>query len=129
MLIDIRLRPDATAEEFEAALRQIPAGTEALHVTGSFDYLIRATIPDAAHLDQLIRALKHTAGADETHTRLAAPQRTQTQTDRPPVDDRLPADGLLLRGLTLECTPRHSIQGCPLRRRPPSTAAALRTPL
>lgn len=71
VLIDIRLRPDVTAEQFEAALRQIPAVTEALHVTGSFDYLARATIPDAAHLDQLIRALKHTAGAAGAHTRLA----------------------------------------------------------
>jgi len=47
VLIDVRLRPDTTAERFETGLHQIPSITEALHVTGSFDYLIRATIPDA----------------------------------------------------------------------------------
>lgn len=33
------------------------------------------------------------------------------------------------RGLTLECTPRHTVEACPLRRRTSSTAAAHRPPL
>lgn len=65
------MRSETTADQFETVLYKIPAITEALHVTGSFDYLIRASIPDGAHLDQLVRQLKHTARAAETHTRLA----------------------------------------------------------
>ena len=71
VFIDVRLRSDQNGEEFEAALGRLAAVTEAVHVTGAFDYLLRAEVSDAAGLDRLIRELKRSAGVSETQTRLA----------------------------------------------------------
>lgn len=69
--IDVRLRADQNSDDFEAALTRLASVTEAVHVTGGFDYLLRADVSDAAALDRLIRELKRTAGVTETETRLA----------------------------------------------------------
>jgi Lrp/AsnC family leucine-responsive transcriptional regulator len=70
VLIDVRLGPEATAERFETAVARLPAVAEAVHVTGNFDYHLRASVPDAAQLDALIRQLKRDAGVAESSTRV-----------------------------------------------------------
>ncbi len=66
---DVRLRPDVTGEAFEAALPGIPAVTDAVHLTGAADYLLRLACADPADLDATVRALK-AAGARSTESRL-----------------------------------------------------------
>lgn len=69
--IDVRLHPDRGSEQFlawTAGLRQI---TDAVHVTGPYDYLLRVRARDTAALDRLLRLLKNDAGAAQTQTRLA----------------------------------------------------------
>ena len=70
VLIDVQLRQDQSDDAFEAALRDLPAVTEANHVTGTFDYLMRADLPDAASLDRLLRELKQRTGVAATNTRV-----------------------------------------------------------
>jgi Lrp/AsnC family leucine-responsive transcriptional regulator len=70
VLIDVQLRQDQSDDAFEAALRDLPAITEANHVTGTFDYLMRADLPDAASLDRLLRELKQRTGVAATNTRV-----------------------------------------------------------
>ena len=70
VLIDVQLRPDQSDDAFEAALRDLPAITEASHVTGTFDYLLRADLPDPAGLDRLLRELKRRHGVAATNTRV-----------------------------------------------------------
>jgi Lrp/AsnC family leucine-responsive transcriptional regulator len=70
VLIDMRLSPDQSDDGFEALLHEYPAITEANHVTGPFDYLLRADLPDAASLDMLLRDLKRRAGVAATNTRV-----------------------------------------------------------
>ncbi len=69
VLIDVRLHPDQSDDDFEATLRRVPAITEANHVTGTYDYLLRADLPDAASLDLLLRELKQ-YGVAATSTRV-----------------------------------------------------------
>ena len=70
VLIDVQLRQDQSDDAFEAALRDLPAITEANHVTGTFDYLMRADLSDAASLDRLLRELKQRTGVAATNTRV-----------------------------------------------------------
>jgi Lrp/AsnC family leucine-responsive transcriptional regulator len=70
VLIDVQLRPEQSDDAFEAALRDLPAIIEANHVTGAFDYLLRADLPEIASLDRLLRELKQRAGVGATSTRV-----------------------------------------------------------
>ncbi|MEU6239090.1 Lrp/AsnC family transcriptional regulator [Kitasatospora sp. NPDC047058] len=71
VFIDVRLRPETDSDTFETLALRLPGVTETAHVTGEYDYLLRARIPDAAGLDQLLRRLKHDAGVAHSSTRLA----------------------------------------------------------
>ncbi|MDM7829799.1 Lrp/AsnC family transcriptional regulator [Cellulomonas edaphi] len=74
VFIEVRLAPDATNEGFTAALLQppgFPQLLDAVHVTGSYDYLLHAVVPDPPALDALVRRLKREAGVAQTFTRLA----------------------------------------------------------
>ena len=73
VFIDLRLRPDVTYEAFAAsrASGAFPELLDAVHLTGSYDYLVHAVVPDAAALDRLVRRLKSDAGVAQTFTRLA----------------------------------------------------------
>jgi len=62
-----RLSPLASGTD--RVVRDLPAITEANHVTGTFDYLMRADLPDTASLDRLLRELKRRAGVAATSTR------------------------------------------------------------
>ncbi|WP_406194537.1 Lrp/AsnC family transcriptional regulator [Kitasatospora sp. NBC_01560] len=71
VFIDVRLRPETDSDAFEAQALRLPGVTETAHVTGEYDYLLRARVADAAGLDQLLRRLKHEAGVAHSSTRLA----------------------------------------------------------
>jgi Lrp/AsnC family leucine-responsive transcriptional regulator len=73
VFIDLRLRPDVTYEAFATsrASGAFPEILDAVHLTGSYDYLVHAVVPDAASLDRLVRRLKADAGVVQTFTRLA----------------------------------------------------------
>ncbi|OIQ75006.1 leucine-responsive regulatory protein [mine drainage metagenome] len=73
VFVDLRLRADVTYEAFAAsrASGAFPEILDAVHLTGSYDYLVHAVVPDAASLDRLIRRLKADAGVAQTFTRLA----------------------------------------------------------
>jgi Lrp/AsnC family transcriptional regulator, leucine-responsive regulatory protein len=66
---DVQLGDDVPAADFEAALREVPAVTDAVHLTGAFDYLLRLACADPADLDATLYALKR-AGARRTETRV-----------------------------------------------------------
>lgn len=69
--IDVRLDPAADYEAGVTALRSLPAVVDAVHVTGAYDYLVRAFVPDTSSLDALLRSLKRDCGASHTQTRIA----------------------------------------------------------
>ncbi|MBT0993924.1 Lrp/AsnC family transcriptional regulator [Cellulomonas sp. DKR-3] len=72
VFVEVRLNPGTTNEAFVATVSSgFPQVHDAVHVTGSYDYLLHAHVPDPATLDQLVRRLKTEAGAAQTFTRLA----------------------------------------------------------
>lgn len=72
VFIEVRLADGTTNEAFSAAVgRQFPQVLDAVHVTGSYDYLLHAVVADPAALDLLVRRLRRDAGAGQTFTRLA----------------------------------------------------------
>lgn len=72
VFVEVRLAPGTTNEAFAAAVSSdFPQVRDAVHVTGSYDYLLHAFVPDPAALDHLVRRLKTRAGAAQTFTRLA----------------------------------------------------------
>ncbi|NUU19583.1 Lrp/AsnC family transcriptional regulator [Cellulomonas humilata] len=72
VLIEVRLADGTTNEAFTAALDAgFPQVIDAVHVTGSYDYLLHAFVADPAALDLLVRRLKREAGVGQTFTRLA----------------------------------------------------------
>ena len=72
VFIEVRLAEATTNEEFTAALtRGFGQVLDAVHVTGSYDYLLHAVVADPAALDLFVRRLKREAGAGQTFTRLA----------------------------------------------------------
>ena len=73
-----------TNESFTAALRGFPQVLDAVHVTGSYDYLLHAVVADPAALDLFVRRLKREAGAGQTFTRLALCARQKGPPAHPP---------------------------------------------
>jgi Lrp/AsnC family leucine-responsive transcriptional regulator len=69
-LIDVRLASPAESERFERLAQALEAVTDAAHLTGRFDYQVRAACTDAGDLDRLIRTLKSEGGVVETDTRI-----------------------------------------------------------
>jgi Lrp/AsnC family transcriptional regulator, leucine-responsive regulatory protein len=69
-LIDVRLAASGTNAEFEAEMEKLEAITDAVHVTGRFDYQLRVACRDTAELDRLLRHLKREGGVTETETRV-----------------------------------------------------------
>jgi Lrp/AsnC family leucine-responsive transcriptional regulator len=71
VFVEVRLADGTTNESFTAALRSFPHVLDAVHVTGSYDYLLHAVVADPVALDLFVRRLKREAGAGQTFTRLA----------------------------------------------------------
>lgn len=68
--IDVKLRPDTSAAQFEAALRKLPQVTGATLMTGSYDYAVRVACSDRDELVRVTEALRSSAGAQDTYSRL-----------------------------------------------------------
>ena len=71
VFIDVRLDSDTDDDRFTASMARISQVVEAIHVTGPYDYLLRALVPDTGALDLLLRRLKRECGAAQTQTRVA----------------------------------------------------------
>lgn len=71
VFIDVRLDSGTDSSEFARMLRGLGHIREAIHVTGPYDYLLRAHVHDPQQLDRLLRRLKTSCGALQTQTRLA----------------------------------------------------------
>lgn len=69
--IDVRLAEGRDSTDFLAWAQQERKITDAVHLTGPYDYLLRAQVRDTGELDLLLRRLKRTAGAAATQTRIA----------------------------------------------------------
>jgi Lrp/AsnC family leucine-responsive transcriptional regulator len=67
--IDVRLRPEASPEAFEAAVGAIGRVRDLAFVTGRFDYHVRVACADVDELDETVRAVRD-AGAAQTETRI-----------------------------------------------------------
>lgn len=70
VVIGLRARPDHDRVALEAWLRRQPCITEAVHLTGAHDYLVRALCRDTTELDDLLMAMKAEGGVAETETRV-----------------------------------------------------------
>lgn len=71
VFIDLRLDADTDNAEFTTKVAEIRDIVDAVHVTGPYDYLLRAYVRDTSMLDKLLRRLKKECGAAQTQTRVA----------------------------------------------------------
>ena len=71
LFLDIRLKEGVTCDDFLALSDDFTEVLDAVHLTGPYDVLVRAVVPDAAALDRFVRRLKSEAGVAQTSTRLA----------------------------------------------------------
>jgi Lrp/AsnC family leucine-responsive transcriptional regulator len=71
VFIDLRLDAATDNDGFAEMIARVSQVVEAIHVTGPYDYLLRAQVPDTAALDVLLRRLKKECGAAQTSTRVA----------------------------------------------------------
>jgi Lrp/AsnC family leucine-responsive transcriptional regulator len=69
-LIDVRILPTTSPDDFERLVASLPAVTEMTFLTGRFDYQLRVACRDADELDQTIRKIRRDAGAAGTETRI-----------------------------------------------------------
>jgi Lrp/AsnC family leucine-responsive transcriptional regulator len=69
-IIDVRLLPSTSPEDFEEEVAKLDAVRDAVFVTGRFDYQLRLACRDSRHLDQTVRAIRQHAGAALTETRI-----------------------------------------------------------
>jgi Lrp/AsnC family leucine-responsive transcriptional regulator len=68
--IDVKLRPDTSAADFERAIRLMPQLISATLLTGSYDYVLRVACTDRADLVEVAERLRNQAGALETYSRV-----------------------------------------------------------
>ncbi len=68
-LIDVKLKPDMPALDFEGILQTVPGVVEAYLQTGPFDYLLRVACRDQEDLMRLIEALRARGGVQDTQSR------------------------------------------------------------
>jgi Lrp/AsnC family leucine-responsive transcriptional regulator len=69
-LIDLRLVPTTTPDQFERVAAALDGVEEVAFVTGRFDFQLRAACRDSADLDRLLRELRSSGSVAETETRL-----------------------------------------------------------
>jgi Lrp/AsnC family leucine-responsive transcriptional regulator len=69
--IDVRLADGFDDSDFLSAVRPLTEVIDAVHLTGGFDFLVRAVVADTASLDLLVKRLKRDCGASYTQTRVA----------------------------------------------------------
>ena len=66
--IDVRLRPETSAQNFEAAVAKIPGIVSACIVTGDFDSRVRVACRDHSDLMRVIDTLRSRAGVHGTNS-------------------------------------------------------------
>ena len=71
VFIDVRLDAATDYDAFLTHIGHIDQIVDAIHMTGPYDYLLRAHTPDTGALDTLLRRLKRECGAAQTQTRIA----------------------------------------------------------
>jgi len=69
-LIDIQLAPGSSFGHLDGDLASLPEIVDAVHVTGQWDYQLRARCRSIEDLEHLIRRLKEDLGVRETSTRV-----------------------------------------------------------
>jgi Lrp/AsnC family transcriptional regulator, leucine-responsive regulatory protein len=69
-LIDIRLRPGANDEAFEAAAIAIPGAVLLEHLAGSTHYQLRVAVATTEAVDEVIRRLKADTRVASTNTKI-----------------------------------------------------------
>jgi Lrp/AsnC family leucine-responsive transcriptional regulator len=70
-LIDVRLPASGSySAGVDAALAELDAVVDAVHLTGPFDTQLRIAARDVAELDHVLAVLKDELGVQETNTRL-----------------------------------------------------------
>jgi|SRR5579862_5093933 len=68
--IDVKLRSDCAADDFERALEALSGVVEVTLTTGQFDYTLRVACRDQADLVRIVEYLRTTGGAAETYSRI-----------------------------------------------------------
>ena len=66
--VEVKLRPDTRAADFEAAIRHIPGVVDAFLITGANDYVLRLACRDQADLVRVVEALRAEAGVLDTRS-------------------------------------------------------------
>lgn len=69
-VVEVRRDPSVAAADFEESLRRRPELLDAVHLTGSWDYVVTARVSGTLDLDRLVSELKAIDGAVETGTRV-----------------------------------------------------------
>jgi Lrp/AsnC family transcriptional regulator, leucine-responsive regulatory protein len=80
-IIDVRLLPSTSPEDFEQEVGKLDAVRDLVFVTGRFDYQLRVACRDPRHLDQTVRAIRQRAGAALTETRIVMHTRSGSGSD------------------------------------------------
>jgi Lrp/AsnC family transcriptional regulator, leucine-responsive regulatory protein len=73
--VDVKLRSERAADDFERALADVPGIVECVLTTGSFDYTLRVACRDREDLVRIAEHLRTQAGAAETYTRILLRER------------------------------------------------------
>lgn len=71
VFIDVSLDTDTDYDAFTRRIESIRQVVDAIHMTGPYDYLLRAFVADTRALNLLLRRLKSECGAAQTQTRVA----------------------------------------------------------
>ena len=70
-LIEVRLEPDVEYGLFDTIFVEMDEIVDAMHMTGSFDYLLRVRCGGIEDLEDLLRRIKDSGRVRETITRIA----------------------------------------------------------
>jgi Lrp/AsnC family transcriptional regulator, leucine-responsive regulatory protein len=73
--VDVKLRSDCPADEFERRLASLAGLRECTLTTGSFDYMLRVACRDQNDLVRIAEYLRTEGGAAETYSRIVLRQR------------------------------------------------------
>ncbi|NTV39761.1 MAG: Lrp/AsnC family transcriptional regulator [Demequinaceae bacterium] len=78
VFIDVRLDGATDFDTFASRLSAFREVADTVHMTGPYDALVHAYVPDTAALDVFLGRLKRECGAGQTHTRVALRASTRT---------------------------------------------------
>jgi Lrp/AsnC family leucine-responsive transcriptional regulator len=73
--IDVKLRSECPADDFERRLEGLAGLLECVLTTGSFDYMLRVACRDERDLVRVTEYLRTTGGAADTYSRIILRQR------------------------------------------------------